>query len=367
MDFTHKYNQQAGELKTLSTFKGKRIVKWRSPSNIALIKYWGKRDNQIPQNPSLSFSLKKSFTETEISYEFKEGDDISIQFLFDGKPMQDFEERIQKHIRSLQEFLPFLKNLKLTINSHNSFPHSSGIASSASAMSALVLGLCSIEKDLFGTLKNEIEFHEKASFLSRLCSGSAARSVYGGFTVWGEHVQVEGSSDEIAIPLNLKIHPDFLELNDSILITSPEKKKISSSQGHSLMGNHPYAEARYSQARNNLNGLIMALETGDENSFISIVENEALSLHALMMSSNPGFMLLNQNTWNIIHAICKFRETNKLMMAFTLDAGPNVHLIYPEKNKKKIIEFVSSELLQFCYKEMWIDDRIGEGPLKFPY
>ena len=362
MDFTNLYKRQADKLKDLSAFAGKHKVKWQSPSNIALIKYWGKRAVQIPQNPSLSFTLNNSFTETEIIYEFDESNDISIRFLFDGKSMPDFEERIQKHIRSLKGFLPFLVHLKLTIKSHNSFPHSSGIASSASAMSAFVLGLCSIERDLYGTLKDENEFMEKASFLSRLCSGSAARSVYGGFTVWGEDMEVVGSSDEIAIPPDIEIHPDFKELNDSILITSPEKKKISSSQGHSLMNEHPYAEARYGQARKNLIGLIKALESGDERSLISIIENEALSLHALMMSSNPGFSLLNQNTWNIIHAVRKFREEENLMLAFTLDAGPNAHLIYPEKNRKKVVGFISNELIQYCHKKMWIDDGIGEGP-----
>ncbi len=362
MDFSNKYKQQAESLKALLGFEGKRKVKWQSPSNIALIKYWGKRADQIPQNPSLSFTLKNSFTETEIIYEFEEKPGISIQFLFEGKPMPGFEERIQKHLQVLQEFLPFLNHLKLTINSHNSFPHSSGIASSASAMSALALGLCSIEKDLFGTLMDENEFLQKASFLSRLCSGSAARSVYGGYTVWGEDDHVPNSTDELAISLQIKIHPDFLELNDSILITSPEKKKISSSQGHLLMNDHPFAEARYGQARLNLIGLIKALQSGNEKSFIAIVENEALSLHALMMASNPGFSLLNQNTWNIIHAIREFREANNLMMAFTLDAGPNVHFIYPEKHKKVILEFISNELIQYCHKKMWIDDQIGSGP-----
>ena len=367
MDFTNIYKRQANKLKNLSAFAGKRKVKWQSPSNIAFIKYWGKRANQIPQNPSLSLTLQNSFTETEITYELKEQNDICIRFLFDGKPMPDFEERIQKHIRNLKEFLPFLVHLKLTIKSHNSFPHSSGIASSASAMSAFVLGLCSIERDLYGTLKDENEFLKKASFLSRLCSGSASRSVYGGFTVWGEDIKVPGSSDEIAIPLDIEIHPDFKELNDSILITSPEKKKISSSQGHSLMNEHPYAEARYGQARKNLTGLIKALGSGDERSLISIIENEALSLHALMMSSHPGFTLLNHNTWNIIHVVCKFREKEKLMLAFTLDAGPNVHLIYPEKNRKKVVGFISNELIRFCHKDMWIDDRMGEGPFKLHY
>ncbi|RLD50772.1 MAG: diphosphomevalonate decarboxylase [Bacteroidetes bacterium] len=364
IDFQEKYKQHSEKLVSFPAFKGKRTQKWQSPSNIALIKYWGKKDDQIPQNPSLSFTLSSSFTKTEIIYEVGGKPGISIQFLFEGKHNPGFEKRITKHLHKLAIFLPFIKSLNLTINSSNSFPHSSGIASSASSMSALALGLCSIERDLFGTLTDEKEFYQKASFLARLCSGSAARSVYGGFTVWGKNEYIPNSSNEIAIPLKTEIHPVFHNLNDSILITSPEKKSVSSSQGHSLMNGHAYEEARYNQAQTNFHGLSEALKTGDEKKFITIVENEALSLHALMMASNPGFTLLNQNTWNIIHAIRKFRKKNNMMLAFTLDAGPNVHLIYPEKNKKALLDFINDDLIKYCHGQKWIDDGIGSGPVQ---
>lgn len=363
MSFAERYKQQAKALTRLETFGKKRKVKWQSPSNIALIKYWGKRKNQIPMNPSLSFSLSNSISTTEITYEYCEKPESSIKFFFEGKPKPEFEERIHKHLGNLVEFLPFLNNLNLSIESSNSFPHSSGIASSASAMSAMALGLCSIANNLFGTLKDKNEFMQKASFLARLCSGSAARSVYGGFSIWGKSNFVLPSSNEVGCQIDIELHPSFQELNDSILITSPAKKKISSSRGHELMNDHPFAQARYNQARNNLNRLIKALQTGNEKDFVSILENEALSLHALMMASNPGFSLLNENTWNIIHSIRKFREVNGILMAFTLDAGPNVHLIYPEKNKNQILEFISKELIQYCHEQLWIEDRIGLGPL----
>ncbi|MCD4665974.1 MAG: hypothetical protein K8R68_11945 [Bacteroidales bacterium] len=385
----------------IKEFPGKRSVKWRSPSNIALIKYWGKRDFQLPQNPSLSFTLKKSYTETEVEYQFKSEKGISsirtsYDFFFEGKEKPEFKNMINKYLENLTEYLPFLQNLNLIINSRNSFPHSSGIASSASAMSALALCLCSIEQDLFGTLKEEKEFYEKSSFLARLGSGSASRSVYRDFVVWGKDKEVINSSDEIGVPLGIKpveniteaigsklpttnkfktckdeflfnglnIHPNFENLHDSILIISSETKKVSSSQGHNLMNDHPYATARYNQAQNNLKNLINALKSGDEQSFTSIVENEALSLHALMLSSQPGFTLLNEKSWEIIYRIRSFRESTGTMVCFTLDAGPNVHVLYSDKYARQVKEFIKSDLLQFCENEMWIDDEIGKGPFR---
>jgi diphosphomevalonate decarboxylase len=310
----------------------------------------------------LSFALKNSFTETSVSYSFSPSGDSEFQFLFEGRQNTAFEERIQKVLAVYKDYLPFLGQINLKIESRNSFPHSSGIASSASAMSALALCLISIEKDIFNTLTDTKEFYQKASFLARLGSGSAARSVYPGFVVWGESKNVNNSSDEIAISVDAHIHENFQHLNDAILITSSDKKKVSSSAGHGLMNQHPYADARYIQANKNLKKLSTALENGDKNLFTEIVENEALSLHALMMSSTPGFTLLNTNTWKIIELVRQYRKQNNLLLTFTLDAGPNVHLIYKEKDKTEIATFVASQLKPFCENGYWIDDKMGTGP-----
>jgi len=361
VSFTNTYKQDAKRF-IVKPFESERKTSWRSPSNIALIKYWGKRDLQIPQNPSLSFALKNSFTETSVSYSFNSSGIPEFQFLFEGKQNEPFKKRIQNILSIYREYMPILGQINLKIESKNSFPHSSGIASSASAMSALALCLVSVEKDISNTLSDKKEFYQKVSFLARLGSGSAARSLYPGFVLWGKYKNLKNSSDEIAVPVETQIHENFQNLNDAILITSSDKKKVSSSAGHGLMNRHPYANARYAQAKQNLEGLLNALETGDENLFIEIVENEALSLHALMMSSTPGFSLLNANTWKIIERIKQFREKNNLLLTFTLDAGPNVHLIYKEKDKAEIATFVASQLEPFCENGYWIDDKMGTGP-----
>ncbi|MBN2172664.1 MAG: diphosphomevalonate decarboxylase [Bacteroidales bacterium] len=363
MKFEVKYKLQSGSLSRFADFGETRQVGWKSPSNIALIKYWGKKDFQIPINPSISFSLENSYTKTTISYSPTK-DEPLLNFKFEGDENKAFEKRIFEVINRFKIYMPFLNSLNLDIESKNSFPHSSGIASSASSMSALALNICTIEKDLFGTLQNESEFFQKASFLSRLASGSAARSVYSGYVCWGKTPTLENSSDEVAVPISGHIDEKFNNLYDAILITSSREKNVSSSKGHRLMQEHPYAEARKNQVKSHLNDIITSFQFGDDSIFVKVVENEALSLHALMMSSQPGYNLLNDNTWNIIERIRTFRTLTGINVSFTLDAGPNVHLIYSERNKNEVKNFIAVELQQFCENGFWIDDKMGKGPEK---
>ena len=147
---------------------------WRSPSNIALVKYWGKRENQIPANPSISFTLNSCFTTTLVSYEkLKEKQhQFSFDFFFEGSPKEEFKPKIQTFLSRIEVYLPFLKEYHLVIESSNSFPHSSGIASSASGMSALALCLMDMEKEQNPTINPDF-FNQIASFLARFGSGSA--------------------------------------------------------------------------------------------------------------------------------------------------------------------------------------------------
>ena len=205
-------------------------------------------------------------------------------------------------------------------------------------------------------------FYEEASSLARLGSGSASRSIYGGFNVWGKTEIIEHSCDKYTIPVPIQPASVFQGLQDSILIVASGKKKVSSSAGHQLMENHPYKKNRIEQAKRNTKKLINALSNSDWESFANICEEEAMSLHALMLSSRPSFILMEQNTLEIIRRIHIFREENKLPLCFTLDAGPNIHLIYPGENKSEIQDFIKAELLQFCENNNWIDDKLGTGP-----
>jgi len=343
------------------------IVAWRSPSNIALIKYWGKHGVQLPRNPSLSFSLSNAYTDMQVKYTFREEkkERAKIDFLFEGNKNEVFANKIQKYLDSIVLYFPFLKYFDLEIESQNSFPHSSGIASSASSMSALALCITDIEYNL-DEKKTDEEFFHKASFIARLGSGSASRSVYKDFCVWGATSLDEQYNDEYAIELK-SVNPIFEKLHDDILIVSSAEKSVSSTAGHNLMVDNPYADVRYAEAKRKLISLAEIIETGDINAFGKIVEEEAMSLHALMMCSDPSYVLMEPASLQVINEIRRFRSDTGTPIFFTLDAGPNVHVIYPDNAKDQAHTFVKEKLLKHCEDGRHIFDMMGDGPQRISY
>ena len=341
-------------------------VSWRSPSNLAIIKYWGKHGVQLPGNASVSFTLSEAVTETSVTYKIKPADSDfpDIKFSFEGKPQPAFESRIKKFLYSIRDsYLPLLSALSLEIDSKNSFPHSSGIASSASAMSALALCLTDIEYQAKGITADEA-FYRKASEISRLGSGSACRSIYPYMALWGVHPDIPGSSDQYAIPFETEIHDVFKGFHDDILIISSAEKSVSSSAGHQLMNGNIYADTRYRQAGERMSALKNILQTGDVPAFGKISEDEALTLHALMMCSDPSYILMEENTLTAIRAIRQFRQDTGVQVYFSLDAGPNIHLLYPDSDKYKLSLFISEVLQPLCHNGRIIHDKAGKGPEK---
>ncbi|PIY08998.1 MAG: diphosphomevalonate decarboxylase [Flexibacter sp. CG_4_10_14_3_um_filter_32_15] len=353
-------------LLALAKEEKKGTITHKSPSNIALIKYWGKHGVQLPNNPSLSFTLTNAFTETKLIYETnyqtkqegKSKSAISLEFWFENQKNEKFEQKIRKFLESLLPTQSFLGFVHLKIYSQNSFPHSAGIASSASSMAALALCLCDLEKNLLNTLQNEEAFYQKASYLARLGSGSAARSVYSNIpiTTWGQTESIKNTSDLFASPYSLPIHAIFQNYQDTILIVSAEEKSVSSRTGHALMEDNPFAKTRYELAHSNLKKLITALEKGDTKTFIEVVENEAFMLHALMMCSSPPFILMETGTLTIIKKIQKYRQEKNIPICFTLDAGANVHVLYPKKYEKECLSFIENELKPFCFEGKYLKD-----------
>ncbi len=341
---------------------------WSAPSNIALVKYWGKKENsenqlaeQIPANPSISFTLKNCKTITKLAFTKKEDTaNFSFDLLFEGKPKEDFKPKIQKFLERIEIYCPYLKNYHFTIDTQNTFPHSSGIASSASGMAALAMNIMSLEKELNPTITEEF-FYQKASFLARLGSGSACRSVKGSVVVWGKHEEIKGSSDLFGVEFPTKIHPNFNNYQDTILLVDKGEKQVSSTVGHNLMHNHPFAEQRFLQAPQNLSNIKTILETGNIEEFIKLVESEALTLHAMMMTSMPYFILMKPNTLEILNKIWKFRNETKIPVCFTLDAGANVHVLYPENVRVETLQFIKDELVGYCQNGQYICDEIGNG------
>ena len=281
---------------------------WKTPSNIALVKYWGKTEPQIPKNASISFTLSNCHTITTIDFTTKsnsetDNNEINFELFFEGKKKQDFKPKIAKFFERILEYCPYLTTYTMVIHSENSFPHSSGIASSASGMSAIAMCLMSLEKSLSSVELTDEFINKKASFLARLGSGSASRSIEGPLVVWGNHPAIKGSSDVFGIPFPYEVHEVFKNYQDTILLVDKGEKQVSSTVGHDLMYNHPFAEERFKQANENLAKISKILQNGNLDSFINLVESEALSLHAMMLTSNPYFILMKPNTLEIINTI----------------------------------------------------------------
>ena len=341
------------------------IAAYSAPSNIALVKYWGKKAHQIPANPSVSFTLNNCKTTTVLKYEKKTSEGFSFDVFLEGVIQEDFKPKIEQFFSRIEIYLPFLSAYHFVIETSNTFPHSSGIASSASGMSALALCLMQIEQQLNPIISKEF-FNKKASFLARLGSGSACRSIEGNLIVWGAHANIKGSSDLVGVKYPYEVHQNFKNYHDTILLVDKGEKQVSSTVGHNLMHNHPFAEQRFEQAHSNMDALILVLKSGDLNTFISIVEREALTLHAMMMSSDPYFILMKPNTLQIINKLWEFRAKTGLHICFTLDAGANVHVLFPESEAKQIQEFIKTELAVHCQNGHFIEDMLGQGaqPIK---
>lgn len=340
-------------------------VSWQAPSNIALVKYWGKRGIQLPQNPSISFTLKHSVTTLSITATKNDNDSkvISLAFFFEGLENQKFSSKIITFLKTQLDRFPWLCNHHLEIHSSNTFPHSSGIASSASSMSALCLSLLSLDELITGVKLEPAAFFRLASELSRLASGSASRSLYGGLVSWGESASIENSSNAYASAFE-NYHELFRDYCDSILIVDDGEKSVSSRAGHGLMETHPFKEQRFQLAGENLSNLVLALKSGDLATFIALVEEEALMLHALMMTSRPSYILLKPQSLWLIDQIKSFRLKNNIPVCFTIDAGPNIHLLYPQSYQSTVRAWIESELASGLVGKMWIHDEVGAGPIK---
>lgn len=332
-------------------------VKWQAPSNIALVKYWGKHGMQLPANPSISLTLNECKTITSVNViRGKHGFTVS----YDGEEKPEFAPKIEAYFKRIAPYCPWIEQYHFTIDTHNTFPHSSGIASSASSMAALSACMMELESLLTGSEVNM----QKASFLARLGSGSACRSLEGKAVVWGTHEGTAGSNDLTGVDQTALLHPVFHDYRDTILLVDKGVKTVSSTVGHGLMDGHAFAKARFSQAHSNLTNLKDALAAGDLETFIKITESEALTLHAMMMTSHPYFILMKPHTLSIIEEIWAFRKETGVPVCFTLDAGANVHMLYPQEYVEQVESLIVNKLVQYCENSHYICDSVGNGAHK---
>lgn len=278
--------------------------------NIAFVKYWGNRDQhlRIPANSSLSMNLDSLYTRTTVSFDpVLPADSLAINGQEQSGPALQRASTFLSLVRRRAKFEVFAR-----VESSNNFPTGAGIASSASAFAALSLsasaaaGLSLTEQEL--------------SRLARRGSGSASRSVPGGFVEWRA-----GEDDESSYAFSIA-PADHWDLVDCIAVISQAEKTVGSTEGHALAASSPLQRARIQGSENRLERCREAIARQDFPVFSEVVELESNLMHAVMMTSRPVLLYWQPVTLAVMHAIQAWRGEG-IPVCYTVDAGPNVHAI----------------------------------------
>ena len=282
-----------------------------APSNIALIKYWGNRDDglRLPANASLSMNLGDLVTTTTIAFdENLERDEVAI----DEQPAEEAARaRVSGHLDLVRE-LARLRGVPARVVSRNNFPVGAGIASSASGFAALTVAACAAA----GLALTERE----VSALARRGSGSASRSVPGGYTEWiTGHTNTSSYARTVA-------PADHWDLRDVVVVVSREHKAVGSSRGHGLAVSSPMHKARVAAVPPMLEACKRALMARNLGAMGVLLEQDAVMMHAVMMTSRPALYYWTPDTMAVIQAVQSWRAEG-IPVYYTIDAGPNVHLI----------------------------------------
>jgi diphosphomevalonate decarboxylase len=291
----------------------------KAPANIAFIKYWGKKDEKLrlPANSSISMNLSNAFTITSVEFNSRLTSD---ELIINGSISSGDEiRRVSNHlnlIRNLSKIKDFAR-----VESKNNFPKGSGIASSASGFAALTVA---------ATGATGLQLSEKElSILARLGSGSACRSVPDGFVEWKYG---ETSEESYADSL---FAPDYWKICDLIAIVGENSKKVSSTEGHAIAETSPFYKTRITGMEDKIREIKSAMKARDFTKFGEILEAEAINMHAVMMTSDPPLYYWLPETLKVMAQVVELRSGG-LACYFTIDAGPNVHIICNEADADKI-------------------------------
>ena len=288
--------------------------------NIAFIKYWGNRDDalRLPVNGSVSMNLAALRTKTSVTFrdDLKDGDVLTVNGQEVTGASLNRAAKFMDEVRRLSGEERFAE-----IVSENNFPMGAGIASSASAFAALALA---------GSAAAGLDLSEQdCSRLARMGSGSACRSVPGGFCEW---LYGSGDADSVSVSIAPAEHWD---LTDLIAVISGEHKKVGSSAGHGMAATSPYQNARVADAPARIEKCRAAILNKDFAALAEVSERDCLLMHAVMMTSTPPLLYWEPASIALVKGVKAWREEG-IPCFCTLDAGPNVHILCPSEAADEI-------------------------------
>lgn len=317
-----------------------------APANIAFVKYWGARDldRAVPWTGSLSMTLRRCCSVCTV--EITELDEDLVQLVNRNGECVDpgvgFVSRVRAHLATLRRRLGTSGHFRVA--TRNNFPSAAGIASSASGFAALTMATV--------TATGRHLDPSELSILARMSgSGSAARSVLGGFVEWPEDISdPHGPARQVATA-------DHWPLCDVIAVTDQGEKAVPSRQGHRRAPTSPHFAARLSLVPGRLEQTRLAIRERDLEGLGRVIESEALDLHYIAMSSQPPIYYWNGGTIDVLRAVQELRMAG-CPVFWTMDAGANVHLICPQSERETVVQEV--EALE-SVKQV-IRDEVGPGP-----
>ena len=310
------------------------IYRASSPSNIALIKYWGKQDTaqQWPANDSLSMTLKHARTTTSVR-RLAPGSRNVVRF---GSVTLNAKDPIAK--RTLTHLETIRKQLgvqgALAVDTENSFPTSCGIASSASGMAALTVAACGafLQCDSIEALEAAGLDRSQLANLARQGSGSAARSLHGGFVRW-----LKGTTPQEQ-HVTRKFGPEHWPLADVVVLVSDQPKGLSSSEAHQLAWTSPLFSVRLSGLEERLRLVERALAARDIAALGPLIEMDALEMHSVILTGSQPHCYLSPKSIDVINWLRRQRIEHGLQAYFTIDAGPNIHILCEPQVQPQLLE-----------------------------
>ncbi len=319
-----------------------------APSNIAFVKYWGAKNLErvVPYNPSISMTLEEAVTRTTaVFHRGEDGEDVvSVRQGNDVvDPGSGFTERVTNHITRLREV--FGVRGWFEIETRNTFPSAAGVASSASGFAALTLAVASAT----GQTLDRVQFSRLARASG---SGSASRSVMGGYVQWPG----DGQDDDATYAVQL-FDGDYWSLCDLIAIVDTDPKDVSSRDGHLRAASSPYFKERLRSLPARQATVRQAIADRAIENLGPVVEKEAIDMHLIAMSSAPPIFYWSPATLAVLAALRDLRASGLEAWA-TMDAGANVHVICEPSEADRIQE----ELRGVQGVLRVLRDRTGKGP-----
>lgn len=288
----------------------------KAPANIAFIKYWGKADEELrlPLNDSLSMNLTGAHTITTVEFDSAFSED-SVEII-NGEFSEQEKARVKKVLTRIRERVG--SELRARVVTKNTFPKGAGSAASASGFAALTLA---------GFAALGITFSEKElTIFARMGSGSACRSIPDGFAVWEKGIDNESSFAYSLYPA------DYWNIRDILVIVDKRMKKVSTTDGMERVATSPKLAARLNAVPRRMLGIKEALEKKNFVMFGSITEEDCLDMHAVMQSQVPPLMYWSPVTQRVMAHVARLRAEG-IPVYFTIDAGPNVHIICEGKDE----------------------------------